>query len=169
MKYFLFICGLLIFLPSIYGGEIINKDIIEFTTIKATEYGIPVEIVFAIGIAESNWKNTRSIYNSNGTVDIGIMQLNSQYVSYYEEAFWYKETPFNVWNPKHNIEMAIIYLAHLYSYTHNFQHAIQAYNRGLHAVKQNENVGLDYLARVSQALTNIKVFTDEYIYYEDMR
>lgn len=166
-KLLLIIIVLCITVTTITAGEIVDEDLITFTKRISKEYGIPTDLFFAIGINESGFRNIRS-YSSNkdGSYDIGIFQLNSKYIDYYERTFWYRETNFNVWNPKHNIEMAALYLSHLYSYTENWRLAIAAYNTGLHGLKKYPESANIYIAKISHALISIQVFSDDYIYFD---
>ena len=157
---------LILISPLLYSGEIVDVEIIRYVHQKALEYEVSPEIIFAIGITESNWRNVVSGYNNDGSRDIGVMQLNSKYISYYERTFWYKDIDFNPWNVKHNIEMAIMYLSHLHSYTNNWRDAVKAYNVGLRGLKKYPEYANRYIVRVSRSLANIQVYTNTYIYYD---
>lgn len=148
------------------AGEISDEKLIAFTKEISEQYGIPTDLFFAIGINESGFRNVRSYSNNkDGSYDIGIFQLNSKYLKYYERVFWYKEIDFNVWNERHNIEMAAIYLSHLYSYTKSWREAIAAFNTGLHGLKKYPESANIYVAKIANALSSIQVYTDEYIYF----
>jgi len=167
MRKILVVMMLLLVSFSLFAGEITDKDLIRFVSKKCKEYNLPADIVFAIGINESGFRNIRSYSdNSNGSYDIGIFQINSYYVRYYERTFWYREEDFNPWNPYHNCEMAIMYLNHLRKYTGSLADAISAYNTGLRGLKKYPNVGYIYRAKIANSLNSIKVFTEEYIYFD---
>lgn len=99
---------------------------------------VPVEIVAAIGEVESNWRlDPPAARNWNTSHDIGVFQLNSKYVAYYEEKFWESSYRFNPQNPRHNIEVAVRYLSWLYKQTADWTKAVAAYNVGLTALRNN--------------------------------
>jgi len=168
MKKLLLVIMLFLFTTSFtFAGKAINTELTKFTYETCQAHNVPFDIVIAIGIVESDWRNLKSYRsNSNGSYDVGIFQLNSRYTDYYERTFWYKEEDFNPWNEYHNVEMAVMYLEHLYSYTKNWEDAVKAYNTGLHGLKKYPETAMAYLAKVANALNRIQVFTEDYIYYD---
>lgn len=169
MKKMMFVLLLtIIVFSTTFAGEIVDEEIIQFTFQKCKEYNVPADLFFAIGINESGFQNIRSYApNGDGSYDIGIYQLNSKYIKYYERTFWYKEVDFDPWNPKHNIEIAVIYLKHLYTFTGSWQKAVASYNTGLHGLKKYPESANIYVAKISNALTSIEIFGEDYIYFEE--
>lgn len=98
----------------------------DFLEKQCTKYSIPVDIAVSIGYVESCWRNVRGF-----TGDVGIFQLNPQYIAYYEERFWERKESFNPWDPFHNIEISVQYMKWLYEIMDkNWEMAIKSYNVG---------------------------------------
>ena len=119
------------------------------------EYNVPIEIAISIAITESNFQNV--IGRNRYSFDIGIFQLNSIYISYYENKFWKKSTAFNPYNPLHNIEIGIAIIGFLYQQINNWPDTIRAYNLGLTGLRDNEKVciGNTYFIRVTKIIMTL--------------
>ena len=148
---------LLYIVPLPANSETIDTPHIEwFQEVCAIE-NIPLEIALGLAIVESNIQMINSEVNSNGSIDIGIMQINSRYVNYFEEQLWYRDLPFDVYDPEDNIRMGILILKHLYIETHEWDKAIRAYNRGLYKTKADPDAGWDYLVKVINVVNTLRL------------
>ncbi len=154
---FLITIVLFYFFPPAVQSETIDTPYIDwFQEVCALE-NIPLEIALGLAIVESNIQMINSEVNSNGSFDIGIMQINSRYVSYFEEQLWYRDLPFDVYDPEDNIRMGILILKHLYIETHEWDKAIRAYNRGLYKTKADPGAGRDYLNKIINVLSTLRI------------
>jgi soluble lytic murein transglycosylase-like protein len=87
----------------------------------ALEVGVPSNIAIAIVKIENPNMDPYAVHhNKNGTVDRGIMQLNS---SWYEDPNWYI--------PEHNIRAGLQHLKYIYDRIGNWKETIMRYNCGL--------------------------------------
>jgi len=118
-----------------------------FTYNLAEYYGVPIHIVCNLVQAESSWVATaRGGSNSNKTYDIGLSQLNSQYMSYFEEEFLDREVlvyltqtsyrEFNPYDPHMNLQVGVSYLAKLIRDTGSIEGGLWAYNAGIGRFRQ---------------------------------
>lgn len=94
-------------------------------------YDIPYYIAYNLIETESNWRHkVRSHFNSNGSYDIGLMQLNSSYVLYFVKRFFIGDS-FEVYSYDDNMQVGLAYLRYLIDYYNgNMRNAIMAYNCG---------------------------------------
>lgn len=94
-------------------------------------YGIPLEIAVKLIAAESSWNPyARNTKNNDGSVDEGIMQLNSRYLLDFQIRF-NAGVPFDPWDPLEAIPVGLRYLRFLYDRTGSWYDAVGAYNAGL--------------------------------------
>jgi soluble lytic murein transglycosylase-like protein len=105
--------------PSAYGSVVLRE---------AEANDVPLQVIYVLFAHESGWNQQALCFNSNGTFDVGIAQLNSGYFGYFGEQFWGEG--FDPYNPEHNISVGIRYLARLYRYTGHWLAAMLAYNVG---------------------------------------
>jgi hypothetical protein len=74
--------------------------------------------------------------NGNGTYDLGIAGLNSNYLDYFVERYWDREGVFDWKVPEHNIYVGLRHLKYLLAIPDfNDWQAIMAYNCGERAVR----------------------------------
>lgn len=101
---------------------------------------IDVHILKAIAEKESRWNaSITSKMNDDGTRDIGLFQLNSKYIKWFEEKFWTSEEKFDPKNPEHNTIIAARYLKSLLKkYNNDLKKALYAYNAGPTSVANND-------------------------------
>jgi len=145
------------FIPTLIDAEEITSPYLSWMQDRCAIYDVPFEIVISIAIVESNFRNVRSPINSNGTFDVGIMQLNDRYADWFEKAFWYKDRSFDIWDAEDNIEMGILYLKHLYKQTGNWDLAVRAYNTGLYGLKTFPDRSHAYLVKVINVLNTLHI------------
>jgi hypothetical protein len=120
----------------------------------ATEYQIDPKIVIGLFQIESLWSNHPNYIttydnrrNRNGTFDIGMGQLNTQYHDYFEkkhfdpqvlDKYGYYADTFDVYNDIQNMQVSLSYLRYLIDYFKGSVHkALMAYNCGMGNVQYN--------------------------------
>lgn len=111
----------------------------------AKKYNIPVELLIAIASIESNYNPDVINYNSNGTYDIGIMQINSNWFNKLQQRYKISQTELK--NPCQNIMVGAWILSqniNKYGFTWT---AIQKYN--------GYNINLKYSKKTYNKLIKI--------------
>lgn len=99
-----------IILPVSYEYEVVDEsNEVDYCISKVSEkYGINPEIFYAIAKIESGFNPYAYRKNRNGTVDIGLMQINSQTARH----FGY--SPSQLWDICTNVEVAALKLRSCY-------------------------------------------------------
>lgn len=92
-------------------------------------YGIPVSILYPLIYTESTFNPDAVNKNSDGSIDYGLMQLNSKYLKYFYWKF-NNNVAIDPMNARENLRIGCAYLLHLYNYTGSWRDAIWAYNAG---------------------------------------
>lgn len=114
-------------IPKKYRGFVI--DLCE-------KYNVPLLLLYRLVYHESRWNRYAvSRYNNNGTRDYGIAQLNSACIRGFIRAFYRGKETFNVYNPKHSLEIAVKLLNTHYRTFKNWYFAVCAYNAGANSVR----------------------------------
>ncbi len=113
---------------------------------------VPPHIAVAIAVVESNIEMITSIPNTNGSYDIGIFQLNSNYIEYFEKRLWDNPWEFNPYNMYDNIEMGIMILKDLSIRTGSWDTAVKAYHVGMTGLSINPDLADNYFNKVIRAL-----------------
>lgn len=92
-------------------------------------YKVPIYVLSRLIEKESNWNYKCINYNYNGTVDKGLVQINSSNIEYFSWKFNHGVTinPFNPWT---SIRISAQYLHHLFKQFGNWKEAVMAYNAG---------------------------------------
>ena len=114
----------LIYIPGEYRQSCLENS---------QRYGIPVEQIYRIMFMESRLgKYQISLKpNKNGSVDKGVMHLNSQYMDYFAENFFDGDPEdFEVYNSSHSIQVACAYLIFLEDKVNSWEGALISYNCG---------------------------------------
>ncbi len=126
--------------------ETVSKKLISYINTIADKYGVPRLLVYKLIIKESGWLQKARNYNYDSvtgkllSIDIGVMQLNSNYVDWMIKTFGDKNIIYDVRsNAYHNVEIGIKYLAWLYKRMQSWRLAVMAYNCGPTNV-QNGNI-----------------------------
>lgn len=92
-----------------------------------TRYGIEPELLGAIARTESGFDARAMHRNTDGSVDIGIMQVNSRWI---DQLHGYGITPQDLWDTCMNIHVGAWILAHnIHRYGSTWR-AVGAYNAG---------------------------------------
>jgi hypothetical protein len=130
--------GIVLFLllaVNIYGQNL-ESYIIE----QCNNNDVSVEIALAI-LAEENrdYDFTAVHHNRNGSMDLGLWQLNSNYLwTDFIPRFWDRRETFRWDNPYHNTYIAIRLIRWLYNKGFNHYQVIIAYNAGYKSIERAE-------------------------------
>jgi len=92
------------------------------------EFNIPVHLALALVKTESNFDAKAINHNRNGSIDYGLMQLNSFTFS--------NLTAKELLDPETNISCGLNYLREMYDMLGNWNDAIVAYNAGPYRVEK---------------------------------
>lgn len=118
------------------------------------------DLVVAHLLVENPEFNPDAIHkNDNGTVDIGLFQLNDRYIwTEFREKYWFDNVELDPFNWKHNTYVALHLMADLQKEFKVQDDAIMAYNGGRGAV-MNGSIKpgtYDYLRKVQNNLFLLK-------------
>lgn len=128
----------------------LNYEIQNYIFKLCKEYDLSISLVIAVMELESEgtFDNNLICYNTNGTYDQGIMQLNSRYHDWFGQLI--SETEFDAGNVYHNIHAGIKYLSILMSELDDNYYddeliirCLNSYNMGMEGYRQ-------YVSRTGQ-------------------
>jgi len=114
----------------------------------ALEVGVDGRLAVEIARTESYFNPVAvSAVNKDGSVDLGIMQLNSRYLALFVKNYWDKAGVFDWRIPDHNIYVGLRHLKYLLGIPDfNEWQSIMAYNCGEAAVRSGRtpNSSIEY-------------------------
>ncbi len=131
------------------GGDVAAR-ILALVVVIAGQVGVDPQLAKAVVITEGAYHRPDVI---GRTGDLGVMQLNPDYIDWMVESFWDKRYRFNWRVPEHNIYVGLTYLKYLLSFPEfNTWQAVIAYNCGPYAVLNNRppRASLEYADKVGQ-------------------
>lgn len=139
-----------------------DKDITRAILTEAEKNDIPLSLAFALAYTESKYKVEAVGYNTNGTVDRGLFQLNSNsFPNLTEEEFFdpYTSAKYGMQHLKQCLRMA-----------GNSVSALAMYNAGMGRVSSNKTpqATLNYIGKIISYQNKLdELFTDQVvIFYE---
>lgn len=121
------------------------------------ELGIDTNLAIAILTTENTAYDPDVIgkRNENGTVDLGLWQLNDKYLwTTFKDRYWFENVELNPFNWKHNTFIALHHLKYLQDKLKVEDDVIMAYNGGEGAVMNStvKQSTYDYLTKVKNYL-----------------
>ena len=122
----------------------------------STKYGVPLERVAAVILVES--ANDHLAVGPVG--ERGLMQLTNNALADVNTNYALAFTWGDMFDIRRNIEAGTAYLALCYRWTGrtSWNSATQAYNAGASAFLKDKNAGAQYLAKVLQSESEVKLF-----------
>ena len=143
------------------------KDEVSFYIIETCKsLNFDSDIVVSILLEENPEQNFYTLNkNNNGSVDCGLFQLNSKYITYFANKYWAfdkfsdleEDLEFDVFNWQHNTWMAIHLLKDLYdSFDKDIGKMAMAYNAGISKVLNN-NIPETTKVYKTEVLNNYKM------------
>ena len=119
--------------PMAHVPEFLQEPIIA----TCFQYRIPVGYFTKMLEQESGFDpNAKNYANENGTVDEGLVQVNSGFKDYF--GWKYGIENFDPYKVEHALEFAGKHLAFLYEQTGDWELAFASYNAGLERVKSGD-------------------------------
>lgn len=115
-------------------------DMSKYICNLSDQFGIDSDLVVAILLQENPAINPLATNrNPNGTIDVGLFQLNDKYLySDFLKKYWkITEIEFDAYNWKHNAFIAINHIYNLKLKLKNDDDVIKAYNCGINATMKN--------------------------------
>lgn len=133
-----------------YDAELIlpprEYPLLECFSVAARTYQIPSEYLWAIGKVESNFRSVVGPKNKNGTVDIGVMQINTTHLPHLKKFGINRSRLLD--EPCLNIHVgAWVLRGNINRYGHTWE-AIGAYN----ASKRRPDLRLKYARKVREKI-----------------
>ena len=131
----------------------------------AAELKLDPDLVVAILMVENPSFNPDAISrpNENGTLDLGMFQLNDKYLwTEFKKDYWFEDIELNPFNWKHNTYIAMHHLKYLQDKFKVQDDVILAYNGGKGAVMNGtvKPSTYDYLKKVQNNLFLLKESKD---------
>lgn len=97
MKNLLLIIVILFLCLPVYAKEISITERLDCSIKGALKYGIPVDMLLAISSIE-NGQSGKAYKNKDGSIDYGVMQINSIYIKDLNDNYKLKITPEEILN-----------------------------------------------------------------------
>ena len=99
------------------------------------------DLIVAILMKENPEFNPEATHkNENGTIDVGMFQLNDRYVwTTFKDSYWFDNVELDPFNWKHNTYLAVHHIEYLQKQLKVMDDVIMAYNCGIGAV-MNGNI-----------------------------
>lgn len=148
---------LLMFVPFSVSSLSLCSELAAQFKYQSWETGLPEELLIAVAFVESSGNSSAVSRNSNGSYDLGLFQLNSEFIPFFEEKFWDSEESFDPFNPRHSIVVGSRYLAWLVEITGSMERGIVAYNVGLGSVLLEDKLYAQarYFSKVTKMTTEV--------------
>lgn len=126
--------------------------------------GIPVKYIYRVAYVESGvGRNKNHKKNKNGSLDYGMMGLNSVNLEWFEKEFFNSDMKFDPNNDTHNLVVGCSFLKYLYNKYNDWEIVIMSYNTG------EGNVMAGKIPEITRAYAKAVVYKEEYLDKETKR
>jgi hypothetical protein len=122
---------------NIHKYKFVPAELSDYIVRMCTELEIDPDLAVAILMQENPEINLDAIHrNENGTMDLGLWQLNDKYLyTTFANNFWkFEEVELNAFDWKHNTFVALHQIEWLQSRLKLFDDIVMGYNAGISAV-----------------------------------
>lgn len=119
----------------------LKKELSDYICGLCNEMEIDSDLIIAILMKENPEFNPEATHkNENGTIDVGMFQLNDRYVwTTFKDSYWFDNIELDPFNWKHNTYLAVHHIEYLQKQLKVMDDVIMAYNCGIGAV-MNGNI-----------------------------
>lgn len=140
--------------------KVMPKELSNYICDMSEELDIDSDLVVAILMRENPEFNPDATHrNDNGTIDVGMFQLNDRYLwTEFKNDYWFENIELNPYNWKHNTYIALHHIKYLQDKFKIQDDVIMAYNGGKGAVMNGtiKPSTFNYLANVKNNLFLLK-------------
>jgi len=140
--------------------KFLENDVSDYICELSNELDLDSDLVVAILMTENPEFNPEATHrNENGTIDVGMFQLNDYYLwSTFKKDYWFENIELNPFNWKHNTYIALHHIKFLQGRLKVTDDIVMAYNGGIGAVMNNEvkPSTFVYLAKVKNNMWLLK-------------
>lgn len=137
---------------SIYFDKKIKPLVITYAKL----YNVEPHYIFSIIAAESKFKIATKNVNQNGTIDIGLMQINNSNFTHLSKKFKINNIHKIVFKPEYNIKFGTYLFAKCKEQFNDIRLAIDCYNKGPNKHKLSKNS--EYVKKVKQFTFQYKIY-----------
>lgn len=137
-----------VLLLHIILSSVVNADCFA---LAADRHNVPADLLRAIACVESNHNPHAMNHNTNGSTDVGVMQINSLWFSSLSD---FDIEPDHLWDMCVNIHVGAWVLVQKINAFGFTWRAIGAYNAGLKDTSFREHLRYDYAKKVYNAVYN---------------
>lgn len=126
---------------GIWTYPFLKKELSDYICGLCNEMEINSDLIVAILMKENPEFNPEATHkNENGTIDVGMFQLNDRYVwTTFKDSYWFDNIELDPFNWKHNTYLAVHHIEYLQKQLKVMDDVIMAYNCGIGAV-MNGNI-----------------------------
>ena len=119
--------------------QFLKKEMSDYICALCTEMEIDPDLIVAILMKENPEFDPEATHkNDNGTIDVGMFQLNDRYVwTTFKDTYWFDNVELDPFNWKHNTYLAVHHIQYLQKQLKVMDDVIMAYNCGIGAVMSN--------------------------------
>lgn len=120
--------------------KFLSSEISNYVCELSNELQLDPDLVVAILMTENPEFNPEATHrNENGTIDVGLFQLNDYYLwSTFKKDYWFENIELNPFNWKHNTYIALHHIQFLQGRLKVIDDVVMAYNGGIGAVMNGE-------------------------------
>lgn len=114
---------------------------------KSEAFGLDPKLIYFVIEHESRWRSDAIGYNTNGTKDFGLMQLNNGGTAQWLWGLLYPNEIYSekeLLNPEKNLEMGMYLLSYLTSKYDCLHQVLSSYNRGEGGMKKLQSPETSY-------------------------
>ena len=120
--------------------KFLDEEVAFYIESLCEDLDLDSDLVVAILMVENETFNPLAMNkNKNGTVDVGLFQLNDKYLwATFQYTYWKTDVELDPFNWKHNSFIAIHHIRYLFDHLHEEDKVIMGYNCGINGVRKNK-------------------------------
>jgi hypothetical protein len=125
---------------GVWKYQFLKKELSDYICGLCNEMEINSDLIVAILMKENPEFNPEATHrNENGTIDVGMFQLNDRYVwTTFKDSYWFDNVELDPFNWKHNTYLAVHHIEYLQKQLKVMDDVIMAYNCGIGAVMNGD-------------------------------
>lgn len=147
---------------GVWKYQFLKKELSDYICGLCNEMEIDSNLIVAILMKENPEFDPEATHrNENGTIDVGMFQLNDRYVwTTFKDNYWFDNVELDPFNWKHNTYLAVHHIEYLQKQLKVMDDVIMAYNCGIGAV-MNGNIPDRTKSYYANVKLNMKLLNKE--------